>query len=281
MKTLKQLFEAKNQKYEKYTSFKNKILVLGYGSVGQAILPLVLRHIIVDPSKITVLEKDEHKDLFNERNKGLGIKYVPNTEVDKTNYKTLLSKYVDDGGMIINCSLNVDAISLLEWCMENGVMQIDTSLERWSDQSDEGIKNPADRTLYHTHNKVRDAVGDSKGKATCVVTHGANPGYVTHLTKRALLLLAEKKNKKVETPNSQEQWAQLMKSLGVKVVQIAERDTQVIDDPKVIGEFVNTWSCEGFWAEGRAPAEMGWGVHMKIKILMVENLKEKVIERLI
>ena len=42
---------------------------------------------------------------------------------------------------------------------------------------------------------------------------------------------------------------------------IAERDTQIVDEPKVKGEFVNTWSVEGFWAEGRAPSEMGWGTH--------------------
>jgi len=52
-----------------------------------------------------------------------------------------------------------------------------------------------------------------------------------------------------------------MKSLDVKVIHIAERDQQVISQPKTKGEFTNTWSCEGFWAEGRAPAEMGWGTH--------------------
>ena len=52
-----------------------------------------------------------------------------------------------------------------------------------------------------------------------------------------------------------------MKDLGIKVLHIAERDTQIIDEPKIKDEFVNTWSCEGFWAEGRAPVEMGWGTH--------------------
>lgn len=140
-------------------------------------------------------------------------------------------------------------------------MEIDTSLERWGHDQDETIPKLSDRTLFHTHNEVREALSHYPNCATLAVTHGANPGYVTHLTKRALLHLAGERKKKVVTPTSKEEWAQLMKSLGVKVVHVAERDTQIVDDPKLKNEFVNTWSVEGFWAEGRAPAEMGWGTH--------------------
>ena len=31
--------------------------------------------------------------------------------------------------------------------------------------------------------------------------------------------------------------------------------------PKGVNEFVNTWSIEGFYEEGTAPAELGWGTH--------------------
>jgi len=257
--SFKDFLKEKNE--QKYESFDKKILILGYGSVGQPIAVLINRHLDIDPNKVTILEKDNHSDLFKKRHGGSGIKYVPNTEITQKNYKKELSKYVEPGSLIINCSLNIGALDLLEWCMENDVMQIDTSLERWATKPDETIPNPAERTLYFTHNQMRETFKDSKGKSTCVVTHGANPGYVTHLTKRALLKLAEQKGKKIETPVDKEEWAQLMKKLGVKVVHIAERDTQITDVPKEKGEFVNTWSCEGFWAEGRAPSEMGWGTH--------------------
>jgi homospermidine synthase len=49
--------------------------------------------------------------------------------------------------------------------------------------------------------------------------------------------------------------------LGVKVIHIAERDTQVAMQAKRPGEFVNTWSIEGFVSEGCQPAELGWGTH--------------------
>ena len=31
--------------------------------------------------------------------------------------------------------------------------------------------------------------------------------------------------------------------------------------PKRVDEFVNTWSVEGFYEEGIAPSELGWGTH--------------------
>ena len=48
---------------------------------------------------------------------------------------------------------------------------------------------------------------------------------------------------------------------GVKVIHVSERDTQVTNRPKEVDEFVNTWSIEGFFEEGIAPSELGWGTH--------------------
>ena len=47
------------------------------------------------------------------------------------------------------------------------------------------------------------------------------------------------------------------------MIHIAERDTQKAVPDKRKGEFVNTWSVEGFAGEGCQPAELGWGSHEK------------------
>lgn len=87
-----------------------------------------------------------------------------------------------------------------------------------------------------------------------------------------------------------EDWPLLAMLLGVKVMHISERDTQISSTPKKVNEFVNTWSCEGIYEEGKAPlhfrkkkirleinffvffcrfskgvapAEIGWGTHEK------------------
>lgn len=248
---------------KKLIAFSGRILLLGFGGVGQTMLPMLLRHIAVDPKKITVLEKDDHLDLFKKKYSKTGVRYIIH-EVTKDNMEQTLSQYLSTGDMLIDLSLNIDGIEIVMWCLKNNVLYTNTSIERWPDEPDETIPDMADRTLYITHGKIRAATAKYKNKgATALVTNGANPGLVTQFTKAALLDIAKSMNMEISTPETKEEWASLMMKTGTKVVQISERDTQILDKPKEKGEFVNTWSCEGFWAEGRAPAEMGWGTHEK------------------
>ena len=47
------------------------------------------------------------------------------------------------------------------------------------------------------------------------------------------------------------------------LIQISERDTQVSDRPKRPGEFVNTWSIDGFMDEAMQPSEISFGTAEK------------------
>jgi homospermidine synthase len=118
--------------------------------------------------------------------------------------------------------------------------------------------------------KLRKITDTWKGQGpTAIVEHGANPGLVSHLTKKALFdiaTLAVKEGKAaagVSEALASENFPALAQKLGVKVIHVAERDTQISDKPKLFNEFVNTWSVEGFYEEGIAPAELGWGTHEK------------------
>ena len=96
-----------------------------------------------------------------------------------------------------------------------------------------------------------------------MLTHGANPGLVSHFVKQALLNIAADTGVDAGSPKSREDWGQLARKLGIKVIHIAERDTQLASKPKEFNEFVNTWSVDGFVSEGQQPAELGWGTHEK------------------
>ncbi|MDQ1186942.1 homospermidine synthase [Agrobacterium larrymoorei] len=90
---------------------------------------------------------------------------------------------------------------------------------------------------------------------------------VSWFVKQALVNLASDMGVEIDEPKAsdREGWAKLMQSLGVKGVHVAERDTQRAREPKPFGTFWNTWSVEGFIAEGLQPAELGWGTHEKWK----------------
>ena len=95
-----------------------------------------------------------------------------------------------------------------------------------------------------------------------MVAHGANPGFVSVLVKHALDLMGKRfLLGHRHAPHDREGWARLARELGIRVIQISERDTQVSATPHRPGEFVNTWSVDGFVSECLQPAELGWGTH--------------------
>ena len=72
-------------------------------------------------------------------------------------------------------------------------------------------------------------------KTTAISCCGANPGMVSWFVKKALLDIAKDLGKEVKKPANREEWSQLMMDLGVKGVQIAERDTQSNNKVRPLG----------------------------------------------
>ncbi|ENS80604.1 homospermidine synthase [Brucella melitensis UK29/05] len=125
----------------------------------------------------------------------------------------------------------------------------------------------AARTNYALRETVRSEKRKNPGGPTAVSCCGANPGMVSWFVKKALVDLAAELKLDFTEPAPQDRhgWAKLMKKAGVKGIHIAERDTQRARKPKPFNTFWNTWSVEGFIAEGLQPAELGWGSHEKWK----------------
>jgi homospermidine synthase len=122
---------------------------------------------------------------------------------------------------------------------------------------------PSQRSNYALRESALALAPKYRGGPTAVLTHGANPGLVSHFVKEAMLNIARDTGVHAKTPRTREDWAGLAQAIGVKVIHIAERDTQTAEHPKRHGEFVNTWSIDGFVGEGSQPAELGWGTHEK------------------
>ena len=247
--------------------FENRVLVLGAGSVSQCVLPLLIEH-LVDAKQITIIDMRDNR----ERVTGAitaGATYVQD-QLTRENMDQFLSKYLSAGDFLLDLAWNIDANAIIEWAHDHGVIYLNTSVEEWDPYSAGAARNPTERTLYWRHMKLRKLTNTWGGKGpTAIVEHGANPGLVSHLTKKALFDIATKAIKDgkdgagVKEAYESENFPSLAHKLGVKVIHIAERDTQVTDKPKQVNEFVNTWSVEGFYEEGIAPAELGWGTHEK------------------
>ncbi|HLP02136.1 MAG TPA: saccharopine dehydrogenase C-terminal domain-containing protein [Opitutaceae bacterium] len=250
--------------------FPNKILFVGYGAVAECTLPILFKHIKVAPQNVTVMDFEDRSEKLKKWT-AKGVRFVQD-KITEENLGAVLAKYLSAGDLLIDLAWNIDACEILQWCHDHGVLYVNTSTELW-DPYKSG-NHPTEKTLYWRHMNLRRMTAKWKEKgATAVIEHGANPGLISHFTKQGLLdiaaaSLADKKFKAKQAEEIAEyaktlQFNRLAWKLGVKVIHVSERDTQITDVPKQVGEFVNTWSIEGFREEGTTTAEMGWGTHEK------------------
>lgn len=250
--------------------FKGKVLIIGYGAVARCVLPLFLKHIHVPLRNITVIDfVDKRKELSSWIGRGLTF---CQEKISPINLNQVLSTYVSPGGLIIDLSWNIDCIDLLTWCHDNRVLYVNTSVEEWDPYVDIHKKSPFEKSLYFRQKQIQRAASRwSRPMPTAVIDHGANPGLISHFTKKGLADIAQRSLSDPDLPRDKKRavkehlgsrsFARLARELGIKVIHISEHDTQITDRPKRYGEFVGTWSIEGLREEGIAPAEMGWGTH--------------------
>ena len=245
--------------YPIHVHLDGPLVMIGFGSIGRGTLPLIERHIGFDRATFAVIEpSSEFAHILQDH----GISHLKLALTPDNFEQTLRDLFPSGKGMVVNLSVDVDSILLMELCAKLGVQYIDTVVEPWPGFYFGSTLPNADRTNYPLREKVRALGRNHVGGPTAVSCCGANPGMVSWLFKEALLRLAADTG--VETaPKTQADWALLAMTLGVKGVHIAERDTQVSANPKPVGTFVNTWSVDGLLSEGYQPAELGWGTHEK------------------
>ncbi len=296
-----------------HIEFPGRILLVGFGSIGQGVLPLILRHIGISADRIAIVSAD---DAGREEAARYQVKFL-REPLTRENFRRTLEPFLGRGDLLINVSVDVSSVALIRHCWEKGAMYLDTCIEPWPGGYTDPTIPAARRTNYALREEALALRAGNARAPTAVVTHGANPGLVSHLVKVGLLNIAQDtgllaagaaaggattaggaatagaaaasgtgtrgdapatgtaaggratgtaaggagRAGVVAVPKSRSDWAELAQRLGVKVIHIAERDTQVSTIAKEPNEFVNTWSVDGFVAEGSQPAELGWGSH--------------------
>jgi homospermidine synthase len=237
------------------------IVMVGFGSIGRGTLPLILRHFRCDRSRFTVVDPDDsHRGIAE--GEGCRFQRVGLTEA---NYRQVLEPLLSGPGrgFIVNLSVDVSSVAMIELAQELGALYVDTVAEPWKGFYTDTSLSVSQRSNYALREGILDVRRRRPGGSTAVNCCGANPGMVSWFVKQALLNLAGDLGLPAGVPRTREDWARLMRDVGVKGIHIAERDTQRARDPKPMSVFVNTWSVEGFVSEGLQPAELGWGTHEK------------------
>src|SRR5579863_4813097 len=104
-----------------HVEFPGRIVFIGFGSIGQGVLPLVLRHIGIGPDRITIVTADEAGSAEAER---YGIKLIQE-RLTRENYRRVLAPLIGRGDFVLNVSVDVSSIALIKHCWEKGAMYLD------------------------------------------------------------------------------------------------------------------------------------------------------------
>jgi len=246
-------------KHEVHVKFAGRIVMVGFGSIGQGVLPLILRHIGTSSERITIVTAEDKGATEAQE---FGVKFVK-TALNPENYRKTLEPLLGAGDFLLNLSVDVSSVALVQLARERGALYLDTCIEPWAGGYTDPNMPVEARSNYAMRLGALKLRKGNETAPTAVLTHGANPGLVSHLVKQALLNIAKDTGADAGVPDGRAGWAKLAQTLGVKVIHVAERDTQITNVPKQPDEFVNTWSVDGFVSEGAQPAELGWGTHEK------------------
>ncbi len=239
-----------SKKYNESKPLKLKgrqLILIGFGSVGRPFLYKLMIWSTINHSDIVVVDKQDLSQFIP-----TGIKFIQR-EVKRDNYLRTL-KHLKKGDLIIDLSLYVDTIKLIKFCMKVGCHLITSSIEAW-----DLYKERKERTLISSFKDVSvfQRRCEKKGCPTVVLNHGANPGMVSHFIRMAIDKIQPlKKDEKW----NRESYAKRAKKMKLRTIHISEIDTQVEHEPEK-DKWRNTWSINGFFEEGTAPPELGYGSH--------------------
>lgn len=239
------------------------VLLIGCGSIGKGLLSLFQKHRRqLGVSAITVIDPNAQCCAFATQHCVLVPCNTVQNALTPTNYVNVLNACnLQPLDFVVNVSVEVSSCALIEYCMQHELLYIDTCNEDWPGEGKYDAFIPMHRrTNYLDRVHMESLFGNRKG-TTCISCHGANPGLISHMVKRALQLLCTPSNKK-----STLSYAEMARNAGVKCVIVAERDTQQ-SSLHHTRKFVNTWSVDGLVEEGyMQPACFSLGTHDSMPI---------------
>ncbi|HEV3498483.1 MAG TPA: saccharopine dehydrogenase NADP-binding domain-containing protein, partial [Actinomycetes bacterium] len=169
--------------------FGGRVLLLGCGSVSRCLQPLLLRHLDVSGERLTVMDFEDLRDRIP-ATLAAGAGYAQE-RITPESMDRLLAAHLGAGDLLIDLAWNIDCGEIVQWCHDHGVLYVNTSVELWDPYGEAPHLAPPERTLYVRHMALRKRKHSWAAPGpTAVVEHGANPGLVSHWTKRALADLA-------------------------------------------------------------------------------------------
>ncbi len=219
----------------------NHIYFIGGGAVFYALSEIFKKEILYYHCLFTIIEPLDIKDLDYVM-KGRNYRHIK-TSMTRENYKELL-RGIDKRTFVINVSVCVDSIDILEFTGIKGSWYIDTSIEQYQNHIRVPVNTITEYSEFESNNLFHQQLIAEKimerTKKTRLTSGGANPGLISQYTKKALNIYGKSKGKTLVDGD----YAKLANELGLLSCLVVEYDSQKLRVKATRDCFVNTWSAK-------------------------------------
>ncbi|MBV8577627.1 MAG: saccharopine dehydrogenase NADP-binding domain-containing protein, partial [Acetobacteraceae bacterium] len=91
-----------------HAGFHGRLVMVGFGSIGQGVLPLILRHIDMPRDRIEIISADD-RGAEIAASYGIAFTVLPLT---RENYRDVLIPRLSRGDFLLNLSVDVSSVAL-------------------------------------------------------------------------------------------------------------------------------------------------------------------------
>src|ERR1700744_795021 len=150
----------------KHVAFSGRLVMLGFGSIGQGVLPLILRHVDIPRERIVIVSGDKRGQEVAAEN-GVSFDVTPLT---RDNFRNVLTPLLQAGDFLLNLSVDVSSVALIAFCRQRDVLYLDTCIEPWAGGYTDPSLTPSQRSNYALRESALALAGaNASGGPTAVL----------------------------------------------------------------------------------------------------------------
>ena len=113
--------------YDKYGRLRGKLIMVGFGSIGQALLRILFQHLEISPEQVRIISADASgRDIARQ----FGVEFTLHMLTEE-NYPAVIEPWLSKGDFLLNLSVDVSSLALIELCWRRGSLYLDTCIEPW------------------------------------------------------------------------------------------------------------------------------------------------------